>query len=659
VLLALIGTTARGATYSVDSTADEVDAAPGDGACATLAGACTLRAAVQEANASPGADEIVVPSGRYVLSIPGPDEDAAATGDLDVLDALTITGAGAAWTILDAAGLDRHVEILASVAVSVDGVTFTGGSVPLGRGGAIGVPFTSEFFPDLRIASCVFAGNGARIGGAVSTWNRLTVIDCAFDRNVATIGVSAIECDEWRPGGSSLIVERSTFTENEGGCCGAISGEADGIVIRGCLFSGNRATMSSGGALSVAGGTIESPARSTCVVEDTTFSDNHAIDSGGAIKAYSYNRELILRRVTIQGCTAGGNGGAISYGNQRYGGDPDPLLVISDSVLHGNVAGGSGGALFLNPDDFPPAQVRNTTISGNSAARGGAIALQKNPGSEDWWMDVISSTIAFNAAPVADGIDVPSGALVHFDRSILAGSIGGSDCAGEIQSGGYNVFGSASPCTIIPGPGTDDLFGVDPLLGSLQDNGGPTWTHALLPGSPAIDHDDWCRDESALPIDHDQRGSPRPIDGDGDTVPRCDSGAFESCGPDADGDTLGDACDCAQADPGAMRLPIEPFINLAKDAATGDAILAWPDIVTAAGRGTICEVARDAIGALHRRRVADAPCVASGMLPPWTDARPVTDIGWYYLVRGVNACGPAPGQGWGRDSLGTERPACP
>src|ERR1700675_908151 len=72
---------ARAANFTVTSTADAVDATPGDGVCATATAACTLRAAIQEANALSGADSITVPAGTYTLALLGAGEDAAATGD--------------------------------------------------------------------------------------------------------------------------------------------------------------------------------------------------------------------------------------------------------------------------------------------------------------------------------------------------------------------------------------------------------------------------------------------------------------------------------------------------------------------------------------------------------------------------------------------------
>src|SRR5437773_2640657 len=114
---------AHAATFTVDSTVDAVDAAPGDGVCATAGGTCTLRAAVQEANALGGANTIEVPAGTHTLTLAGV-EDAAASGDLDVTGgSLTIEGAAAATTVVDANGLDRIFEVLAPATSSIANLT--------------------------------------------------------------------------------------------------------------------------------------------------------------------------------------------------------------------------------------------------------------------------------------------------------------------------------------------------------------------------------------------------------------------------------------------------------------------------------------------------------------------------------------------------------
>lgn len=81
-------------SFAPDSTADATDASPGDGNCATVDG--TLRAAIQEANATPRPDSISLPAGTYELGIPPLNVDGIETGDLSLTDSLTIAGAGAA-----------------------------------------------------------------------------------------------------------------------------------------------------------------------------------------------------------------------------------------------------------------------------------------------------------------------------------------------------------------------------------------------------------------------------------------------------------------------------------------------------------------------------------------------------------------------------------
>jgi hypothetical protein len=83
----------------------------GDGICADAEGRCTLRAAIDEANATPGLDEILLETDEYVLTKAGHDEDGNATGDLDVRDSVILIGRGASSTVIDADGLDRALHV--------------------------------------------------------------------------------------------------------------------------------------------------------------------------------------------------------------------------------------------------------------------------------------------------------------------------------------------------------------------------------------------------------------------------------------------------------------------------------------------------------------------------------------------------------------------
>lgn len=104
--------TAYATNFVVNSTADAVNANPGNGVCETaVPGQCTLRAAIQKANALPGPKTIILPAGIYTLTIPGTFEDEAATGDLDITDDLILIGEDAATTIIDGSTLDRVFDI--------------------------------------------------------------------------------------------------------------------------------------------------------------------------------------------------------------------------------------------------------------------------------------------------------------------------------------------------------------------------------------------------------------------------------------------------------------------------------------------------------------------------------------------------------------------
>jgi CSLREA domain-containing protein len=138
MLVALSSGDAGAVVFVVDTTTDAVDANPGDGTCDTGSGACALRAAIQEANALAGADDITLPAGVYDLTIAGPAEDLGASGDLDVHDTLTITGDGAGSTAIDGNGAVRVIEAGVPVlttpftTLTLAGLTITSGDAESG-----------------------------------------------------------------------------------------------------------------------------------------------------------------------------------------------------------------------------------------------------------------------------------------------------------------------------------------------------------------------------------------------------------------------------------------------------------------------------------------------------------------------------------------------
>jgi hypothetical protein len=182
---------------------------------------------------------------------------------------------------------------------------------------------------------------------------------------------------------------------------------------------------------------------------------------------------------------------------------------ISNSTFSYNSAQTfNGGAIFATNSGT---SISNSTISQNT---NGGVAVQT--GGE---LFIQSSTFYDNtgAANINGTITIKNSMLFSFS--------GGTNCPGVITSGGYNLDNN-STCSL---GGTGDVSGVDPMLGLLLDNGGPTKTHALKYGSPAIDAGNpaGCTDDLGSPIIIDQRGWSRQIDGDLDGSAICDMGAYE------------------------------------------------------------------------------------------------------------------------------------
>jgi hypothetical protein len=212
-------------------------------------------------------------------------------------------------------------------------------------------------------------------------------------------------------------------------------------------------------------------------------------------------------------CNGFGYGGGIS---SNGGG----LVLVMDSTISGNKADGGGG--IYSRTDFT---LVNSTISQNTGGYsigGGGIMVDNKV------FTMVNSTVAANESNIGGGILVWSGSFI-MRNSIIADNIANisPDCDGTLDSTGFNMVSDLTGCTV--NSTTGDQLGIDPQLGELQDNGGPTFTQWLYAGSPAIDGGDpaGCKDAEGNPLLTDQRSSARPLDGDSDGSAICDIGAYE------------------------------------------------------------------------------------------------------------------------------------
>lgn len=342
------------------------------------------------------------------------------------------------------------------------------------------------------------------------------------------------------------------------------------LTLQNCLVSGNAAD-SGGGIANV--GDPNGPQLAVLTIEDSTIADNFAYFEGGGI--VSNYGDLTITRSTI-------DGNLVAYGASGHGGGLAVLFgaaAITDTVIAGNEASdwaggllnleaavtlarstvsGNGAGVFgggIVSATFVEGQhttIVNGTISGNCAGTG--CLTSGDVGTYDETVPtggggivnaaglvrILHGTVSGNHADVAGGgvfsagdSDWSTSAVTEVRGSIVWGNTSGTGEADDLSASevpvnefvslGYNLIGAAGVnvdlSIAFAEPG--DQTGVDPLLGDLLPNApGTTETHALLPGSPALDAGT-CSDHDGVTVATDQRGVKRPQGED------CDIGAFE------------------------------------------------------------------------------------------------------------------------------------
>jgi hypothetical protein len=409
--------------------------------------------------------------------------------------------------------LVRDADDVATNNVAISGLTLTGGDSGT-YGGAI------DNFEALSVSDCTLTGNFAVDGGAIRSQESLSMIGSTISGNSASNNGGGIYNQDYLTIGNSTI--NGNMAGNDGG--GIVS--IGGLTISGSAISDNTAGGNGGGIYSFSGtvGPITSVTDSTVsgnsaaghgggvfnavgltTINNSTIGDNHADGDGGGIHLEP-DGEVTIFASTIRDNTADDGGGIRSNGN----------LALDSSTLSGNMAG-AGGGIFSNTDlaGMHTTSVVNSTISGNTAAAvGGGIY------NIDGLTIIRHSTIADNTAPVDKGSGLASFGDAYTRTEIRSTIIAantnsdvdlvdlGGPPVNSIQSNNFNLIGTGNILAAFNLPG-DQPGVLNPMLGPLADNGGPTMTHALLTGSPAIDMGDLAAMAGVGDTPpNDQRGAP-------------------------------------------------------------------------------------------------------------------------------------------------------
>jgi len=415
------------------------------------------------------------------------------SGELLVNDSITITGPGAANVAVDGNTDSRVFHVGAGKTVGISGLTIVNGNA------------NGEFFPD---------DSG---GGVYNDHAAVTLSECAIDTNSAFTFGGGIFNDH-----ATVTLNNCTmhdnFADNVGGAVynDGSNGSAN-VVINGSVLTGN---------LAFSGGAIHNNGESgtaTLHITTSALNGNFTIaGDGGAI--FNDHGDVTLSSCTISGNSALGNGGGGIYNlGDSFG---TATLEISSSTLSNNESGFNGGAIYNDgPNGIAIVQLGNSTISANSASNFGGGVYNHGTGGNAT-VQIANSTFVENVAKSSLGESIynvdqfgTGDAVATFGNTIFKHNVSGNfiNDGGTMTSLGYNIS-SDNGGGFLTGPG--DQINTDPMLGPLQDNGGPTFTHALLPGSPAIDTGD--PNFTPPPFD-DQRGPgfPRVVNG------RIDKGSFE------------------------------------------------------------------------------------------------------------------------------------
>ncbi len=525
-------------TFVVNTTNDTADVTPGNSVCADASANCSLRAAISEANALAGDDIITLPAGTYTQSLVAAVEDNNAGGDWDIRQNLTINGAAAATTIIQAAATER---VLHDVAGS--GIPFlTLNNVTVRHGNQVGAASTDRgggiaSIGVLTVNNSVITLNSASGGGGINAEGQVNLTGVTVSGNsCVSSGTSCFGGGLRKNSGFSDIatITNSQFLNNTSTAsgtdatafgAGASFTNAFTATISGTTFSGNQGTGTGAGG-SQGGGIYFQTGSGSTTITNSSFTGNSggggtnvkgtamAGSSTGAAGIFSGN----WTGLTIEGNTGGS---ALAFENQGTGTN----VTLKNSTISGNTGAADGGGVLINTLVSVIATTvnfTNTTISGNTASNSGGGVYVKHTAGNSTVVNFNYCTIANNTGGSTGGGGIfQASGTVNLKNSIVADNTGtiGPDISGTVNSQDYNHIEDLTGATIT-GTTTNNATGA-PNLGPLQVNGSGPKTQLPNIGSPVIDKIPNGTNDCGTTVTTDERGVTRPQSG------LCDKGAAE------------------------------------------------------------------------------------------------------------------------------------
>ncbi|CAG0934367.1 hypothetical protein TFLX_03456 [Thermoflexales bacterium] len=342
----------------------------------------------------------------------------------------------------------------------------------------------------LTLTQITLQNGQSACGGAVSVAGnaRLTLNEARLISNHSSSQGGAVCVNT----NGTASIANTLFMSNTAGTHGGAIGNYGSTSISNSKFTGNTASTNGGG--------IDTTVALELI--NTTFISNTAGFRGGGVN--NYVGAMSISNSSFSWNVAGAYGGGVS--------NDAGVATIGGSTFNDNAAPNGGGL-----QNSGTLNLTNSTVSGNRASAGNGGGVYWVAGS----IGLVNTTLINNLA-TAEGGNVYAGGSANISitlKNTLVAQGAPNNCDAAVSSQGNNLD-SANTCGF---NAAGDKINVNPQLGPLQNNGGATWTQALLAGSPAID----AGTNSGCPIT-DQRGVARPIDGNRDGNAVCDIGAYEA-----------------------------------------------------------------------------------------------------------------------------------